>query len=157
MLVPYRTAPHPAPWFVTTPPPSHHTPGDSRWAVPAGLPRQNVGAESLTIEFPLTPYLGSGKEAGWNGLYFWSTTHCWVRDVSIINADLGIALDGTYFCTVQDVQLGSGPRGPDNGLWGIWLKNGADVLLRNVQFATRFLRDIAVQGAQVGTVVSNCE
>jgi hypothetical protein len=116
-----------------------------------------VGAESLTIEFPLTPYLGSGREAGWNGLYFWSTSNCWVRDVSIINSDMGIALDGAYFCTVQDVQLGSGPRGPDNGLWGIWLKNGADVLLRNVQFATRFLRDVAVQGAQVGTVVANCE
>jgi len=53
------------------------------------------------IEFPLTPYRGIGSEAGFNAVYFWSTAHCWVKNVAIINADMGVAMDGTYFCTVS--------------------------------------------------------
>jgi hypothetical protein len=65
------------------------------------LTRQQVGVEDLTIEFPLTPYKGFGTEAGYNALYFWSTAHCWVKNVAIINADMGVTLDGTHFCTVR--------------------------------------------------------
>jgi hypothetical protein len=65
------------------------------------LTRQLVGVEDLTIEFPLTPYKGLGTEAGYNALYFWSTAHCWVKNVAIINADMGVTLDGTHFCTVR--------------------------------------------------------
>jgi hypothetical protein len=64
------------------------------------LTRQQVGVEELTIEFPQTPYKGFGTEAGFNAMYFWSTANCWVKNVAIINADMGVALDGTYFCTV---------------------------------------------------------
>lgn len=63
--------------------------------------RQQVGIESVTIEFPLTPYKGMGKEAGYNAVYFWSAVHCWVKNVAIINADMAVALDGTHFCTVR--------------------------------------------------------
>lgn len=65
------------------------------------LTRQHVGVEDLTIEFPVTPYKGFGTESGFNALYFWSTAHCWVKNVAIINADMGVALDGTHFCTVS--------------------------------------------------------
>lgn len=78
------------------------------------LSRQQVGVEDLTIEFPQTPYKGFGTEAGFNAMYFWSTVHCWVRNVAIINADMGVALDGTYFCTVR----GAASTG---GWWGFWL------------------------------------
>lgn len=70
------------------------------------LTRQQVGVEELTIEFPQTPYRGFGTEVGYNALYFWSTAHCWVKNVAIINADMGVALDGTYFCTVSRPQGG---------------------------------------------------
>jgi len=69
------------------------------------LTRQQVGIEGLTIEFPLTPCRGVGSEAGFNAVYFWSTAHCWVKNVAIINADLGVAMDGTYFCTVSHHHL----------------------------------------------------
>jgi hypothetical protein len=59
-----------------------------------------VGVEHLTIEFPATPYKGFGSDQGFNAIYFWSTANCWVKNVAIINADLGVALDGTFFCTV---------------------------------------------------------
>lgn len=71
------------------------------------LTRQQVGVEDLTIEFPQTPYKGFGTEQGYNALYFWSTAHCWVKNVAIINADMGVALDGTYFCTVSADCIGS--------------------------------------------------
>ena len=164
--------------------------------------RQQVGVESLTIEFPLTPYRGMGREAGYNALYFWSTVHCWVKNVAIINADMALALDGTHFCTVRQhgrmaclctrlrtrtscacllcqrswrrraqaclhahcrglcpqvdgLQLSSGGRGVNNGLWGIWLKNGADNLVRGFRAGARLIRGIAVQGLQPGTVIAN--
>jgi hypothetical protein len=119
------------------------------------MSRQNVGVEHLTLDFPLSPYRGFGREAGFNAIYFWSAAHCWVRDVAVVNADAGVVLDGTQFCTVSDVELTSGPRGVDNGAWGVWLKNGADNLITGLAVTTRFVRDVAVQGVQVGTVVAN--
>jgi hypothetical protein len=105
----------------------------------------------------VSPYRGIGSEAGYNALYLWYTPHCWIRDVSILNADMGIALDGGFFCTIENVELGAGPRGVDTGAWGVWLKNGADVVVKGLRVSTRFVRDIAVQGVQTGTVVVNCE
>ena len=78
------------------------------------LTRQQVGVEELTIEFPQTPYRGFGTEVGYNALYFWSTAHCWVKNVAIINADMGVALDGTYFCTVSRA---AAFRGPGSQVW----------------------------------------
>jgi hypothetical protein len=63
--------------------------------------RQQAGIQDLTIEFPLTPYRGMGREAGYNAIYFWSVVHCWVKNVAIINADMAVTLDGTHFCTVS--------------------------------------------------------
>lgn len=169
------------------------------------LTRQQVGVEALTVEFPLTPYRGFGSEAGYNGIYFWSTAHCWVKNVAIINADMAVTLDGTYFCTVRretacaclqvlrarvplhacspanyaeavpvrpstttttttaaatqidNLQLSSGGRGINNGAWGVWLKNGADNIIKNFNAGSRLVRDIAVQGLQPGTVIANSE
>jgi hypothetical protein len=63
--------------------------------------RQQAGIQDLTVEFPLTPYRGMGREAGYNAIYFWSVVHCWVKNVAIINADMAVTLDGTHFCTVR--------------------------------------------------------
>jgi hypothetical protein len=58
---------------------------------------------------------------------------------------------------VDGLQLSSGSRGVNNGLWGVWLKNGADNLIRNFNAGSRLVRDIAVQGLQPDTVISNSE
>ncbi len=58
---------------------------------------------------------------------------------------------------IRNVQLTSGSRGTDNGLWGMWFKNGADNLVTNFQIQTRFVRDIALQGLQPGMVINNGE
>lgn len=58
---------------------------------------------------------------------------------------------------VDGLQLSSGGRGVNNGLWGIWLKNGADNLIKNYNAGSRLIRDIAVQGLQPLTVIVNSE
>jgi hypothetical protein len=70
-------------------------------AAAVSFSRQQAGIQDLTIEFPLTPYKGIGREAGFNAIYFWSVVHCWVKNVAIINADMAVTLDGTHFCTVR--------------------------------------------------------
>jgi len=41
------------------------------------------------------------------------------------------------------------------GLWGAWLKNGADNLVKNVNIGNRLVRGIAIQGLQPGTVITS--
>ena len=55
----------------------------------------------MTMEFPARPFPGWGKEAGYNAIYFWTVSNCWVKDVSIINADNGVVMDGCNFCSVR--------------------------------------------------------
>lgn len=58
---------------------------------------------------------------------------------------------------VDGLQLSSGNRGVNNGAWGVWLKNGADILVKDLNAQARMVRDIAVQGLQPGTVIVNSE
>lgn len=58
---------------------------------------------------------------------------------------------------MDGLQLSSGNRGVLNGAWGVWVKNGADTLIRNLNAQTRMVRDVAVQGLQPGTVIVNSE
>lgn len=56
---------------------------------------------------------------------------------------------------VDGLQLSSGGRGVNNGAWGVWLKNGADTLVKDFNAQARMVRDVAVQGLQPGTVIVN--
>lgn len=56
---------------------------------------------------------------------------------------------------VDGLQLSSGGRGVNNGAWGVWLKNGADTLVKYFNAQARMVRDVAVQGLQPGTVIVN--
>jgi hypothetical protein len=58
---------------------------------------------------------------------------------------------------IDGLQLSSGGRGVNNGAWGVWLKNGADTLVKDFNAQARMVRDIAVQGLQPGTVIVNSE
>jgi hypothetical protein len=60
-----------------------------------------------------------------------------------------------YRVQVDGLQLSSGNRGVLNGAWGVWVKNGADTLIKDLNAQARMVRDIAVQGLQPGTVIVN--
>jgi hypothetical protein len=66
----------------------------------------NVGIEGLAVQFPLTEYPGHHKELGYNGLMFRKVAHCWVRDVSVVNADSSLIMGGECInCTVTGLKL----------------------------------------------------
>ncbi|KAF8072832.1 hypothetical protein HT031_000492 [Scenedesmus sp. PABB004] len=72
------------------------------------------------------PFAGEYKEAGHNGLYFYSTAHSWVRNVVFENAELGVVFDSGAFNSVENVTFTSTrpvtPAAPFTGTRGIWNK-----------------------------------
>lgn len=72
-----------------------------------------------------------------------------------VNADQVLA--SCVLVQVDGLQISSGSRGVNNGLWGVWLKNGADNLIKNLNIGNRMVRGVAVQGLQPGTVITNSE
>ena len=72
------------------------------------------------------------QEQGFNGIHLNQVANGWIRDVNVINGDMGLYLWGTVFCQVEDVEVGSKPveRGWFNGHRGIWLEHGSDTLFK---------------------------
>ena len=56
----------------------------------------------------------------------------WVRNVEVVNGDLGLYLWGAVFTTVDNLVLAArpSPRGFYNGHRGIWSEHGSDNLFR---------------------------
>jgi len=123
---------------------------------------QEFGVEHLSIHFPWTPYPGHFKEKGYNGLFFQDVSQCWVNDVEIQNADFGIDLNSTNFCTISNVTLttsasravGDEARG-GNGHHGIDVSHGTENLVTHFDVQTKFVHDISVEWYALHTVFSN--
>jgi len=123
---------------------------------------QEVGIEHLSIHFPWTAYPGHFKEKGYNGIFFQDVAQCWVNDVEVQNADFGIDLNSTNFCTVSNVTLttsasravSSEARGT-NGHHGIDVSHGTENLVTNFDVQTKFVHDISVEWYALHTVFAN--
>ena len=121
-------------------------------AVNASL--KEAGVEELTIEFAEKMYGGHFKEAGYNALYFSAAHDCWVRNVSIVNADYAVGLNGTHFCTLEGIRMyDSKPRG--GGHHGIDISFGADNLVTNFTISQEFLHDVSIEWYTHGNVISD--
>jgi hypothetical protein len=123
---------------------------------------QEFGVEHLSIHFPWSPYAGHFKEKGYNGLFFQDVSQCWVNDVEIQNADFGIDLNSTNFCTISNVILttsasravGDEARG-GNGHHGIDVSRGTENLVTHFDVQTKFVHDISVEWYALHTVFAN--
>jgi len=123
---------------------------------------EEFGIEHLSFRFPWSPYLGHFKEKGFNALTLDDVSQCWIRDVEIQNADFGIGLNQTNFCTVsgvvlttsQDRAVSSGSKGM-NGHHGIDVGHGTENLITNFDIHTTFVHDISVEWYALHTVFSN--
>ncbi len=119
---------------------------------------KEVGIEHLAFEFPDDPYLGHFTELGFNALQINGAAHSWIRNVVIRNADSGIAMGGSVFCTVTGVVLESKRRANNphdsSGHHGITV-NSLDCLCTEFEFKTKFIHDLTVTGGSVGSVFSN--
>jgi hypothetical protein len=80
-----------------------------------------------------------------------------MTDICNISKALPLHCILVLLCQVDGLQISSGGRGVNNGHWGVWLKNGADNLIKNLNVGNRLVRGVAVQGLQPGTVITNSE
>jgi hypothetical protein len=114
---------------------------------------QEVGIESLALEFPATRYPGHFRETGQNAIWFNGVAESWVRDVAILNADYGVNVNGSFFCTVADVVLDAhADRGPLVGHHALTSSAGADVLFTRFDVRRTFVHDLSVDNYALGTV-----
>ncbi len=122
---------------------------------------QEFGIERLSIRFPWSPYPGHFREHGFNAISIDKAADCWIDDLEIQNADFGIGLNGTNFCTVRNVILSvSANRAMDpavrgwNGHHGIDASHGTENLITGFDIRTRFVHDISVEWYALHTVYS---
>ena len=129
---------------------------DTRWSpeLRAVTPSvQEVGIEGLTVEFPATRYPGHFLERGFNAIYLNGVIHSWVRDVRVLNSDYGINLNGSSFCTVDDVVLDTNSdRGALVGHHALTSAGGSDNLLTRFDVRKTFVHDLSIDSYTLGTV-----
>jgi hypothetical protein len=121
-----------------------------------------LGIEHLSVRFPWSPYPGHFKEKGYNALFFQNVSQCWVEDLEVQNADFGLDLNSTNFCTVRDVTLTTSvsravrdeSRGA-NGHHGIDISHGTENLVTDFSVQTKFVHDISVEWYALHTVFAN--
>jgi hypothetical protein len=131
---------------------------DTRWKpqVRAVMPTtREVGIENLTLEMAPMRYPGHFNERGYNGIYYIGAHDSWVRDVQIVNAELGISIYRSYFCTVTGVVLDSTVSGQSTiGHHGLNSARGSDILFTRFELKQRYVHDLTVDGYALGTVWS---
>jgi hypothetical protein len=131
---------------------------DTNWTpqVRAVMPTtREVGIEYLTLEMAHVRYQGHFNEVGYNGLYYVGAHDSWVRDVQILNGELGISIYRSYFVTVTGVILDANTdRGSHNGHHGLNSARGSDILFTRFDVRSRYIHDLTVDGYALGTVWS---
>jgi hypothetical protein len=116
---------------------------------------REVGIEDLTLEMDSGRYPGHFNERGFNGIYFDGAHDSWVRDVRILNADFGLSLYRSYFCTAKGVIIDANiDRGGTTGHHALNAARGADNWFTEFDVRKRYLHDLTVDGYVMGTVWS---
>jgi hypothetical protein len=116
---------------------------------------REVGVEGLTLEMGGGTYPGHFNEKGYNGIYYVGAHDSWVRDVTILNGELGISIYRSYFVTVTDVVLDANrDRGAYNGHHGLNSARGSDIHFTRFDVRKRYIHDLTVDGYALGTVWS---
>lgn len=116
------------------------------------------GFERMRIEFPETTYLDHFKEKGANAFEIRGVTDCWVRDVQIHNADLGVIFENACFNTSQGTLITSFAGRAVTSNWtghhAISLTHSQDNFVTQFDLRTRYVHDLSVQHAS-GNVFGN--
>lgn len=112
------------------------------------------GIEGLGFVFANKPYPGHFKERGSNAIEFRHVTDCWIRDITIHNADLGInmvacgnTVDGVVL--TADSERGRAEAGVEacTGHHGIQCKHSEDNLFTRFDVQANFIHDLSVEHA----------
>lgn len=111
------------------------------------------GIESLGFEFPGVKKLAHLKEAGFNAIQLVGAVNCWTRDVTVVDADLGIDLSGCRFCTVDGFTARAVKRTGLTGHHALTAKRlTQDSLFIRFRCDTTYVHDLSVAGHACGNV-----
>jgi len=106
---------------------------------------RDFGIEHLTLEMPPTPYPGHWRERGYNGLSLRMARDFWVRDVELLNVDVGLSLTWCSGGTVSDVVVSAAPiRRPIAGHHAISLTRSTDMLVTRFDIRAVWEHDLTV-------------
>jgi Pectate lyase superfamily protein len=129
---------------------------ETRWSPQIGRFAPSVtesGIEQLGMHFKGNPYLGHAHEAGYNAIALNRVFHSWVRNVRIVNADIGVLQDHGAFCTITGVTIdtdynrGAGAAaGGAVGHHALWLRNARDSLVTAFDVRQTFVHDLTAEG-----------
>jgi len=119
------------------------------------------GIEGITFRFAGREKRPHLMEEGFNAVELRMVSHCWVRDLRIIDADMGVLVSYSRFCTVEGIEILADKRNgiPENG-WeghtghhGLWVAGfSQDNLVQDFTFKTLYHHDLTVENFANGNV-----
>ncbi|PRW60776.1 band 7 [Chlorella sorokiniana] len=119
------------------------------------------GFEGFTLEFPWSAYRSNLEVDGYNGVGLYEAVNCWVRDVRIVNADVGVLVAGSDFVTVTGLVLAtSEPRGIQAaeglaGHIGVRAQQSSNVLITDLVAYDTWLHDASLTVYTESSVLAN--
>lgn len=121
----------------------------------------DVGIENLTIEFPNAQYAGHHKEEGYFAIYLNGAYDCWVRNLTIIDSDIGVVVYAGGRNEVNRVTLNTrrrtgGQTAGETGHYGLVATSHAqDSLFENCRLETTFEHNLSYNAFANGNVYSS--
>lgn len=114
---------------------------------------EEVGIEDLSFEFPGVPKKKHLEEEGFNAIHLRGAVHCWVRNVSFTDADNGVIVGGSRFCTVERARFREARRTGLTGHHALWATGASqDCLFTDFRMETKYVHDLTVEGMANGNV-----
>jgi hypothetical protein len=93
-------------------------------------------------------------ERGYNGIYYTGAHDSWIRDVRLVNAELGISVYHSFFCTVSGAILDGTVDEPQVGHHGLNSARGSDNFFTLFDVRRKYVHDLTVDGYAIATVWS---
>ncbi len=111
------------------------------------------GVEDLGFEFPGVPKRPHLQEEGFNAIHLLGAVNCWVRNVTVTDADNGVIVGRSRFCTVEDFTARAAKRTGETGHHALWATGKTqDALFVDFRIETTYVHDLTVEGFANGNV-----
>jgi hypothetical protein len=111
------------------------------------------GIEDLGFEFSGEPKRPHLQEAGFNAIHVIGAVNCWIRNVTVTDADNGVIMNRSRFCTVEGFTARAAKRRGVTGHHALWATGKTqDALFFGFRLDTTYVHDLTVEGLANGNV-----
>jgi hypothetical protein len=108
------------------------------------------------MEFPGTPKQPHLQEEGYNAIEFKGAVDCWIRNVTVTDADNGAIIGGSRFCTGDGFTVRAAKRTGLTGHHAMWVTGRTqDSLFVRFRCDTTYVHDLTVEGYANGNVFAS--